>query len=188
MIPARLIGIMGKKRAGKDVLAARLVEAHGFTRLAFADPMRAALLALNPILPFATAPGSLTPLRLAPYVAAWGWDAAKEHYEVRRLLQDYGTGIRDYAGADVWVDAMERNLHRTFGPVVISDVRFPNEAARISRLGGVLVRVYRPDLVSTDTHISETALDGLAADYIVANVGTLADLQLDADTLAAYRH
>ena len=186
MTPDRIIGIMGKKRAGKDVIAARLVEAHGFTRLAFADPMRAALLALDPIIPFVTAPSApFPPLRLGVYVTCVGWEAAKEHVEVRRLLQQYGTGIRDYAGRDVWVDAMERNLHNTLGPVVISDVRFPNEAARISRLGGVLARVYRPDLVSTDTHISELALDDLQPDYGIVNDGTLDDLHRYADTLAA---
>lgn len=44
----RLVLVSGLKRAGKDSFARRLVEAHGFARVALGDPLRACLLAVNP--------------------------------------------------------------------------------------------------------------------------------------------
>ena len=188
MRPA-LIGILGKKRSGKDTLAARLVEAHGFTRFALADPIRAGLLELNPILPFGSHPGTFAtpPLRLAEWVAVYGWERAKETPEVRRLLQHFGTGLRDHLGADVWVDALRRKISDFPGSVVITDVRFKNEVQMIESLSGVTIRVTRPDLVSTDTHISEVALDGYCADFGVVNDGTIADLSEEVDHLVEVR-
>ena len=188
MRPA-LIGILGKKRSGKDTLAARLVEEYGFTRFSFADPMRAGILELDPILPFITNPGAYAtpPLRLAAYVDAVGWEWAKEMPEVRRLLQHYGTGLRDHLGADVWVDALRRKISDFPGHVVITDVRFENEVQMIESLSGVTIRVTRPDLVSTDTHISEVALDGYCADFGVVNDGTIADLSEEVDHLVEVR-
>lgn len=37
---ARIWGISGQARSGKDTIAARLVQAHGFTRVGWADPMK----------------------------------------------------------------------------------------------------------------------------------------------------
>jgi hypothetical protein len=72
------------------------------------------------------------------------------------------------------------------GPAVITDVRFPNEATAIltSSPVGRIVRVTRPGLPETDLHISETALDAIAAYYPVMNDGTVADLHAQADVIA----
>ena len=43
-----LIGLSGMKRSGKDSTAEILQRNYGFSRLAFADKLREALLALNP--------------------------------------------------------------------------------------------------------------------------------------------
>ncbi len=45
---SHLIGISGRKRSGKDTLASRLISEHGFTRVAFADPLKATMPALGP--------------------------------------------------------------------------------------------------------------------------------------------
>ena len=44
-----ILGLVGRKQSGKDTFAQRLVEEHGYTRLAFADPLKAVALAANPI-------------------------------------------------------------------------------------------------------------------------------------------
>ena len=78
-----LIGTTGRKQAGKDSFAARLVEAHGFTRVTFADPMREFALALDPLVD--------GHYRLSEIVRSLGWDVAKESIpEVRRTLQRLG--------------------------------------------------------------------------------------------------
>lgn len=173
---------MGYKRSGKDSLAARLVNAHGWARYAFADPMRAMLESLDPIV---TLGGQR--LRLSDVLAMHsGWDGAKERLpEVRRLMQALGTEAgRAILGEDVWVTTTMREVDRTPGPVVVTDVRFPNEAQAVVDRGGVLVRVLRPTLRRDDPHPSENSVDDVGADYTVVNDGTLDDLQAVADLIA----
>jgi hypothetical protein len=189
-----IIGVLGKKRAGKDTFARRLVEAHGYTRLAFADALRDAALALDPIIPAAYRDGE--PLReygwhrLSDEVEAFGWEDAKAHPEVRRTLQNYGVAIRDL-DPDFWVRVVMDQARDIDGPVVITDVRFPNEAEAVERASmrdvadiGRTVRVARPGIISDDTHISETALDSWTPDMTIPNAGTVEDLHRHADYVA----
>lgn len=58
--------------------------------------------------------------------------------------------------------------------IVISDVRFPNEAEMVRELG-MLIRIKR-DLVHTDDHESESYIDGLEVDAEISNNRTLEEL------------
>ena len=81
-------------------------------------------------------------------------------------------------------DARRRaQLDRPGTPVVLTDVRFPNEAEAIQAAGGRLVRVVRPGQDTSDQHISETALDDLVADVEIQNDGTLDELRAAARAL-----
>ena len=44
-----VIGLSGYASSGKDTVAQFLIEEHGFEKIAFADPIRNMLLAMNPI-------------------------------------------------------------------------------------------------------------------------------------------
>ncbi|MDG4792713.1 hypothetical protein [Micromonospora sp. WMMD1082] len=182
--PARppLIGVMGKKRAGKDTIAARLVEAHGFRQYAFADALRECALIADPIVtPLDTVGRSL---RLSDVVSAVGWEEAKAHREVRRTLQQFGVSVR-HLDPHFWVRVvMDEVAHRS-QPVVITDVRFPNEADAIEAAGGVLWRVTRPGQDESDQHISETALSGRPAHAALHNRSDLHSLLKEVDRLAS---
>lgn len=176
MTPA-LIGLSGKKRSGKDTFAAELVENHGFTRVAFADPLRDVAYELAPY---------VTPncYRLDDLVDAYGWDVAKEMPEARRILQDLGQAVRQL-DRDFWLNAAKRTVYDLIArgrSVVITDVRYQNEAGWLSTAGW-LVRIERPGLESADQHPSETDLDDY--DYFgetVVNDGTVDDLRRAAAT------
>lgn len=193
-----LIGLTGRKRSGKDTFAARLIERHGYERVSFADPLKAAALALDPLIDgFSTfrvttadGYGTFDPLnrRLSEVVAEEGWEAAKERPEVRRTLQRLGVAIRDHVDRNAWLNAAADTIagHRIFDgtPVVVTDVRFPNEAEWIRSAGGSLVRIVRPGLDTSDEHVSETALDTWPTDYTVDNGRELVDLYHLADAIA----
>jgi hypothetical protein len=184
-----LIGLIGKKRVGKDTFAAVLVEEFGFARVAFADPLKAMALTIDPW----ALPGDEHRLfmRLTDLIDDEGWEVAKEEYpEVRRFLQRLGDGVRQFdpefwVGAGMYAADIARRgvfAHRNADyyaegkspkPVVITDVRYPNEADAIRDAGGTLIRIVRPDADDGDTHASETALDGYAADTVVSNQGSL---------------
>lgn len=166
----QFIGLMGYARAGKDTAAKVLVEEFGYTRVAFADPLREAVLRLNPF----TASG----FRLADIVSASGWEGAKTYPEVRRLLQVMGTEVgRELFGQDIWVDTAFRLANEIQGPIVFTDVRFPNELESITARNGTLVRIVRPNTAPVNGHASETALDGYRPDCVLVNDGTVEALQ-----------
>lgn len=184
-----LIGLIGRKRAGKDTFAAG-IEPLGFTRYAFADKLKATLLDVNPWVKIEQDETYISPwlpdpdfVRLQNLVALTGWEAAKELREVRRLLQEHGVAIRKHVGEDVWLSAVMEDVLRDPGPAVVTDVRFHNEADAIEAHGGVLVRVTR-DVPGADNHVSETELADRPTWASVANASTPGQLQDCARVLA----
>jgi hypothetical protein len=163
-----VIGLMGYAQVGKDTLAGQLVERHGFTRIAFADTLRECLYALNPMIPLDN-----DWVRLSWLIAAVGWDRAKVEYpEVRALLQRLGTEVgRDILGNDIWVETALKKI-KPGGKYVITDMRFPNELAAVTKLGGKTVRILREGYGPVNDHWSETALDGFTSDVTIWNSST----------------
>jgi hypothetical protein len=186
-----LIGLMGQKRSGKDTVAGFLTADHGFVRLAFADALRDALLKVDPYV-------GRGDLRVSDLIGAVGWEGVKGSPagpEVRRLLQEFGVAVRAVR-EDAWVAVVMRDAAtiREGGPgtpspvgrsVVVTDVRFPDEAAAIRAAGGVIVEVRRPGLPDDDGHVSEHAWRGIEPRFVIENSGTLDDLRERATTLVA---
>lgn len=168
-----ILGVSGKKRAGKDTIADHLVAQHGFTKVSFADAVKETALAINPIIEPYGVNGGVK--RLSYFVGEFGWEKAKDHPEVRGFLQRYATEAVRSLMPDFWLDVAMKVALGTDGRVVIPDVRFPNEAAEIQD-HGMLIRVNRPGLDFTDTHLSEIALDDWPHDDVIENDGTIEDL------------
>lgn len=175
-----IIGLSGYSRSGKNEAAEALVQ-YGWKQAAFADKLREFLLAVDPVIPGPYGTGNL---RLSVLIRDVGWEYAKDHYpEVRALLQRTGTEAgRRLLGPNVWVDALFRELEDA-PAVVITDVRFPNEARAVAERGGVVIRIERPgvgparDKVGR-VHESETALDDWSYDHVLYNDGSVRDLHL----------
>lgn len=181
-----LIGLMGRKRSGKDTFAERLIVAHGYKRFAFADNVRQAALDLNPIV-YAQPHdeyGEVDYTRLSDVVRALGWEAAKELEEVRRTLQNFGTESIRRLDPHFWVRTVMEAVDAHEGPAVITDLRFPNEYHAVAARGGYPTRIKRPGLPETDLHISETALDDHVPALVYVNSGSIGDLHAMADGAA----
>ena len=172
-----IIGLSGYGGAGKDTVAKYLVENYGYERRAFADPIKDALVKLNPY---------ITPnVRVSDIVEAYGWDVAKKGYpEARRLLQVLGTEVgREMFGEDFWVILSMTDILPE-DKIVFSDVRFESEAREILKLGGILVRVDRPTVGPVNSHESEVALDKWDFDWHLRNVDTKDTLHRMVDLFA----
>ncbi|KIQ62409.1 hypothetical protein TR51_25560 [Kitasatospora griseola] len=187
----RDIALIGRARSGKDTVGARLVSRYGYTRLAFADPLKAMLLDINPVVPYDLPGFGLQVIRLAALVDHIGWDRAKEEYpEARKLLQRVGQSIRT-RDPDYWVRVLVDSMDGISGPIVVTDVRYLNEAAALERRGFRLVRITRPfggetvdaEELAVRRHISEVELADFPTPLTITNTGTLADLRAQADTL-----
>jgi hypothetical protein len=173
-----IIGLSGYSRAGKDTAAQALVD-RGWRRAGYADKLRDFLYALDPLIPGHYGAGAL---RLRKLIDTTGWEYAKVTYpEVRALLQRAGTEAgRRVLGANVWVDALFRE-HEDAPALVVSDVRFPNEAQALTDRGGILIRVDRPGVgpkrsANGAVHESEVALDDWPFDHRLTNDGSAIDL------------
>jgi hypothetical protein len=134
-----LLGITGRAQHGKDSVGQVLREEFGYARFGFADALKELALVLNPYI--------VTRERLRDLVQRGGWEEAKKEPEVRRFLQVLGTeGCRGTFGDNAWVNVLSRRVRpllKAANPVVITDVRFPNEARWIYRMGGEVWRVER---------------------------------------------
>jgi hypothetical protein len=169
-----VLGLSGYARSGKDSIGQALA-AHGYERASFADYIREGLYQLNPLVQGIE--------RVAPIIDERGWEQAKVVYpEVRGLLQRLGSEVgRNILGENVWVDLTFRNLPDG-SKIVVTDCRFPNEAAAIKQNGGEVWRVSRPGTEPVNMHPSETALDGWAFDRSFDNNGSLEDLHRKIDS------
>ena len=177
-----LIGLTGRKRSGKSTAARYLVESYGFTELVLANELKSMAYDVNPVVGYDEISGGVVPVYLAEVVDAYGWEAVKDLYpEARRFLERLGTeGVRNHLGEDAWVDRVEPQIedirsddvhHRNgeLTPIVVSDVRFENEAEMVVRNGGVIVEINRIPAPPppSDPHPSE---QGVAWDYQIDNV------------------
>ena len=164
-----IVGLAGYAGTGKSTAAEYLREAHGFTVLSFAEPLREALLTLNPII-------DSDGLTLAFAYEGWDgdWRTVKDEYPVvRELLQRLGTDVgRNMIDPDIWVNMAMRKAEAIVGPVVFDDVRFPNEVHAIVHARGRVWRTVRTGVGPANGHESESALD----DFLLPPVRNHRDL------------
>lgn len=176
-----IIGLTGQAGAGKDTVATYLCERYGFVADAFAEPIRdMATVLLNGIgIDYACLFERDLKERVIPELGISG----------RRLMQTLGTEwARNTVGLDFWIKHASLRLGLDNLPVstpvhdliVLTDVRFPNEAQWIKSLGGLLVRVNR-STAPVAFHESEQHIAGLLCDRTLHNTGTVEDLQRQID-------
>jgi|ERR1044071_3931895 hypothetical protein len=165
-----LIGLVGKKRAGKDTACefmSTLLHPKITRRVGFADELKKEIcVAINGV-------NSLygTPMKqpMTPNFI----DCNKDNF--RLILQGWGTDFRrNMCNDNYWIDKTLKTLvdmKATVDCAIIPDVRFRNEAKMIKTVGGHLIRIFRPNMSSKiiDSHASETELDSIDTDWIVNN-------------------
>ena len=124
------------------------------------------------------------------------WNINSNPMTVRDLLQLLGTeAMRNGLHTDTWVNALMSEYKTSNGVAtqedgeekgvvadkfwIITDTRFANELAAITRENGIAIKVVRDsgNQIGT-THSSETALDHVENwDYVIENHGSIDELQ-----------
>lgn len=170
-----LIGLTGEAGVGKDTVADYLVTRYGFEKKSFAAPLKAVLLAMDPIIgPHPMRPGHV--IHLGQALQDMGEDAVKNLFPLyRKYLERLGTeGIRNI-DQDFWVKAATNSLDKEKGKYVFTDARFPNEAEKIGGLRGSLWQIDGPKRrteVAT-THSSANWAGRLGEEYMIYNNGSI---------------
>ena len=163
MVALPNIAVCGRMGAGKTTIVDFLVDKFKYEKAGFAD---------------------------AIYDVAeriWGPAARMD----RGKLIDVGKKVREI-DEHAWVDALDRELdtYITDSPLVVDNLRFPNEYWMLKRRGFVIVRVAADEEKRVDRlqrtgkldsldqlqDETETALDGYASDYVLTNQGEIEDL------------
>jgi len=178
---AKLIGIGGKLRAGKNVVSDHLEAEHAWAVINMSDALNDALLAMDPWIEIHDAQ---TYVRYVTLVDSVGYVEAKTYPDVRRYLQLLGTEVgRNMIGDDVWVDIVRsrvKGLMESGCNVIVTGIRFDNELKMIKQLGGESWWVDRPSLNNSGesaAHSSETGVTHDMFDTVLTNVGTVDDLE-----------
>lgn len=159
-----IIGLVGRKGCGKN-LAAHYVSAEipQFREDSFAAPLREVCSVVFGLDPKEMAYRDLKekPLDRYPFQSP------------RQIMQLMGTDAVRANWPAAWVEALKRRL-KPEDNVIVTDVRFENEAQAIRDLRGKLIRIHRPrpaDAPDDDKHASETELEKIAVDKFVLNDG-----------------
>lgn len=183
----KIIGVSGRIGNGKDTVAEYLQSAYGFKNVKFARKLKDSVYILNP---YVRVTGlsvlarlgfeNTTFVRFQDLIDCVGEEDAKLEEEVRRLYQVFGTDVgRVQYGEDFWVEQMELPNDSN---VVISDLRFDNEAEFVKSKGGSIWNVTR-DTESTSNHVSETGLCSEYIDVELDNNSTIEDLYTKIDNI-----
>ena len=160
-----LIGIAGRKGAGKDTAAEVLVAA-GYENVKFAGALKAMMYA------FANYVG-IEPETAKRLIDGDLKEQPNEHLggkSFRWAMQTLGTEWgRELIFDGIWIRSF---LSRAamFDKGVCTDMRFPNEVETVKSQGGTTLRVVDPRFKRpAEEHESESQIDTLAVDYVVCN-------------------
>jgi hypothetical protein len=95
----------------------------------------------------------------------------------REFLQFYGTEAhREVFDPEFWVKSLLDDPPEC-GLLIITDVRFPNEAEAIREMGGEIWEIYRPETTTPASHASEEPLSAELLDFQITNDGSLDELK-----------
>lgn len=169
-----LIGFTGPAGCGKDTAVKHLRDIYCFERVAFADPIKAALNAM-----------------FGWSMRDWDnrdWKEAegKFGFSPRKAAQTLGTEWGRGLNNNLWLELAEDNINSLLFsgyPVAVSDVRFDNEAEMIRRKGGKIVHILRDSVTPVLSHASECGIVPAASDLLLPNNSTIEKFLFDLDWL-----
>lgn len=159
-----IVAFTGLKGSGKDT-AASVMKRFGYREVKFADPLKTmvrAYLEFCGIHPENIERMIEGDLKEVPHPVLQG---KTPRYVMQTLGTEWG---RKMIGEDIWVDAWERNVLKG-GSVVCSDLRFPNEEAKVRQYNGRIFRVVRDGVENNDPHPSEAHVATMNVDEELHN-------------------
>lgn len=153
-----LIGFGSKARIGKDFAVTELrALGYSISRVAFADVLKSNLASFFHLYHkmdfYKLCEDDTTKAKLRPLMVAYG--------QVMRELDPYIWV--DSAGLPSIIDTCDSDI------VAVTDVRFPNEVARLKQLGGVYIDIDADVPPANETEAENSALLRDMADYVVRN-------------------
>lgn len=174
-----IIGLTGKKNSGKSTIAEYLHSTLSYEEYAFANPLKCGLIEIFGIKPESVYGTETQKNEIDPF-----WNISG-----RELAQVVGSELfRDYLPTllpqlqNIWIRRMEKTLMLSLCKfILISDIRYPDEAEFVKSKNGILIRIERGETEQNDQHQSEN--QNILADYIVENNSTIDNLYKKIDSI-----
>lgn len=175
-----LVGLMGIKGSGKTSAASYLIKKYGFVEKSFAECLKRAcqelfLLTNNQV--FGTqeekeTPDNrwfgCTPRKMLQFV---GTDLLRDNLD--KIMPGLGNDIFVHHFKLWYESEIMKNPNLC---VIVSDVRFKNEIDFLQKLGGFVIKINRPSVMTNDMHPSEMELQSITTyNYLIDNTSTLED-------------
>lgn len=171
-----LIGLSAKAESGKDTIS-KMKTKEGWVRYAFADPLKRFCIEYLGL----SHEDVYTEVGKSRFNNEWGMTN-------REILQKVGSdALRDGFHKQVWIKIAEREIKKLIdnrNKVVITDVRFDNEAELIKKLNGIVVHIERSNFNSSlseseKQHQSEQGISKQFISFNLFNDSTKEKLLLD---------
>jgi len=168
-----LIGISAKAGSGKDTVAKNKID-DGWIRYAFADPLKKFCMEYLGL----TYNDVYTEEGKSRFNSEWGMTN-------REILQKTGTdALRDKFHEQIWIKIAFRKINELLNKhkgVIITDVRFDNEAELIINIGGKVIQIIRENHNSVlsdkeKKHMSEQGIDSKYISHTIYNDSTVENL------------
>lgn len=166
-----IIGILGRKRHGKDTTADYLVANYGFTKYSLADPLKDSLKVLFDFndeqlygnqKEVVDTNWNVTPRRVMQFV---GTELFRNN--IGKLIPDVGDNF--------WLKCLENKITKNKHNIVIADLRFENEVKYIKKIGGVIWKVQR-NVNTEEMDEYENNIDTIDYDILINNNNTINNL------------
>lgn len=174
-----LIGITGFKRCGKDTTGLYLINNYNYVKYSFAGALKSACSEIF-MFDYEQTEGS----KKEDFDERW-------NINPRKVFQRFGTEIfRDsleqffpemkHLKNNFWIYRFkiwyqEQIRKNPDVRIVVTDVRFKNEADIIKELGGIIIKVSRKNIMNNDEHASEINILNINADYDIKNDSSIED-------------
>lgn len=173
----RIVGLAGLAGCGKDTVARFLCETQCFVQIALADPLRDGLKSMFGLTDDVFEQRDLKEQRIS-------WIGRSPRWLMQTIGTEWG---REMVNPNVWLNVAARRInaikaiaeHQHVAGIVVSDIRFENEADWLRAQGGVVWHVRRPGsgLVGFDGHhASEKTIPRHENDRVIDNEATIDEL------------
>lgn len=174
----KLVGLAGAARSGKSTVGAYLMDQFDVYPIGFADALKAAAaILLNRTEEEVYGENGFDREAIMP---EWG-------FSMRHFLQILGTeGMRNLFREDFWINRLTVEI-LGHDDVVITDVRYENEADFVRDTGGEIWHITRQDQnglnEQAQAHDSESGVTVRGGDFFLFNHGNVEELQQKAGKL-----
>ena len=180
----QIIGITGKAGSGKDTVANYFIDSKNYIKLTFGGAVKDIVQIITGWSRDMIEGQTVESRELRETVVHQNYNM-----NCRQLMQFVGTDLfRNNLDQNVWINIVNDKVKKLIldinsgtqtlkhvKGIIISDVRFDNEAQFIKSIGGTIVKINRNVAIESSNHQSERGIS-IATDYVIENNTTIDDL------------